>query len=536
MQPDPSSVALSSRVACALAIAVAGIGTFTLAAWLLAPDLRADVVVSSMKVNTALALVCAAASIYLVAGARPRPHAAQWLAIAVIAIAVATLGEYLLGRALGIDQLLVADPTRTRFPGRMGANTAAMLGLVGTSLLLQARHGGRAGRAADGLALVAAMIAILALVGFIFGSAPLTGLATHAEMAPHAALAGLSLCAAAALLRREGGTAALLASTGTGGFAARRLIPVAIVVPLLTGWLTFLGVGAGTYDAALGAALAVLASMVVLGVVAVMSARSLDNLDRDRRRATEEIRRLGLALAARAAELEVSNRELEAFSYSVSHDLRAPIRHIGGFAELLEARSADLLDDKARHYVDTISQAAHRAGRLIDDLLAFSRMGRAEMKQVRVDLAACAAEVWRDMAPDRRGRNVDLVVGEVPPVSGDPELLRCVIENLLGNALKYTAPRDAAVIEIAGRQEGTEVVVSVRDNGVGFDNRYAGKLFGVFQRLHTQEAFDGCGIGLASVRRIVQRHGGRVSAEGEIDRGATFHVTLPGFIEPEVAR
>jgi len=229
----------------------------------------------------------------------------------------------------------------------------------------------------------------------------------------------------------------------------------------------------------------------------------------------------------RTAQLQEANRELESFSYSVSHDLRAPLRHITGFAQLLERRAGEKLDETSRGYLKTIISATQQGGMLVDDLLSFSRMGRAELRKKPVDLKALMEEVCHEMQADMAGRNVEWRLGELPHVEADPALLRQVVRNLLGNALKYTRPRPQAIIEVGARQVQGEVEVWVRDNGVGFEMQYVDKLFGVFQRLHTAEQFEGTGIGLANVRRIIARHGGRTWAEGAVDKGATFHFSLP---------
>jgi signal transduction histidine kinase len=231
----------------------------------------------------------------------------------------------------------------------------------------------------------------------------------------------------------------------------------------------------------------------------------------------------------RTAELDAANRELEAFSYSVSHDLRAPLRHVLGFAELLEGHAAEKLDDRSRRYLGTITMAAQKMGQLIDDLLAFSRIGREQIVKRRVSLSDLVRDARQEVtAQQAADRDVEWHVGELPEVDADPAMLRLVMLNLLSNALKYSAPRARARIDIGTCPETNgEVVIFVRDNGVGFDMQYSQKLFGVFQRLHRSDEFDGTGIGLANVKRIILRHGGRVWAEGEIGRGATFYFSLP---------
>jgi light-regulated signal transduction histidine kinase (bacteriophytochrome) len=234
--------------------------------------------------------------------------------------------------------------------------------------------------------------------------------------------------------------------------------------------------------------------------------------------------------------LERVNSELAAFSYSVSHDLRAPFRHITGYAQLLRELEGDRLSDKGRRFLGVITEAAETAGRLVDALLNLSQVGRAALTVVDFDPAALVAEVRRGMEPDLASRRVAWRVGPMPTVRGDPGMLRQVFENLLSNAVKYTRGRGEATIEVGCEPSGDEFVFCVRDNGTGFDMAYAHKLFGVFQRLHRAEEFEGVGIGLANVRRIVERHGGRAWAEGEPGKGAAFFFTLPRGGPPAEAR
>lgn len=236
---------------------------------------------------------------------------------------------------------------------------------------------------------------------------------------------------------------------------------------------------------------------------------------------------------AALAQLRTTNEELEAFSYSVSHDLRAPLRHIEGFAGMLGRHAAGSLDEKGVRYLKTITDSARRMGLLIDDLLAFSRVGRAELHRTDVDLAKLVEEVRPTLAPEINGRDIQWEIGPLPTVRADPGLLRQVVVNLLANAVKYSRPRATARIEVGTMPVETgETVVFVRDNGAGFDMKYASKLFGVFHRLHSAAEFEGTGVGLANVRRIVTRHGGRVWAEGKVDEGATFYFALPATVSP----
>jgi len=243
----------------------------------------------------------------------------------------------------------------------------------------------------------------------------------------------------------------------------------------------------------------------------------------------KQITSLNRDLRNRAAALEAANKELDAFAYSVSHDLRAPLRHICGFTEMLQKRAGTTLDEKSRHYMDTIADSAQKMGLLIDDLLAFSRMGRQAMSLRQVDLGPLVRDVIRELEPEAAGRNIVWRLGDLPALKGDAAMLRIVLGNLISNAVKFTRLNDQARIEVGCQSREKEWIIFVRDNGAGYDPAYAGKLFGVFQRLHHKDEFEGTGVGLAMVQRVIIRHGGRTWAEGQVGRGATFYFSLPNF-------
>jgi light-regulated signal transduction histidine kinase (bacteriophytochrome) len=257
----------------------------------------------------------------------------------------------------------------------------------------------------------------------------------------------------------------------------------------------------------------------------------------DRHRAQRELMNLNTELEQRVkertAQLHGVNKELEAFSYTVAHDLRGPLQQLSGFAELLQERVAKSLDAQTTQYLDSIKQSAWRMSGLIDGLLDFSRADRVDLVKSRVNLEQLVKEVRQELLHQTKERDIVWKLGRLPEIYADPSMLRLAIVNLLSNAIKFSRGRTGAEIEIGSTMQENEVVVFVRDNGVGFDMKQGDKLFGVFQRLHTNHEFEGTGIGLTSVQRIIHRHGGRIWAEGRVGEGATFWFSLPRIVEAE---
>jgi light-regulated signal transduction histidine kinase (bacteriophytochrome) len=259
--------------------------------------------------------------------------------------------------------------------------------------------------------------------------------------------------------------------------------------------------------------------------------QDVDDERRQRQDAESEVRRANETLEERVrlrtAQLELANKELEAFSYSVSHDLRTPLRAIDGFSRILSEEHTRSLDDEGHRLLGVILQGTKRMSQLIDDMLAFSRIGRVGITPRLIDMAGLVGTVIDELRPEAAGRALTFTVGPLPNALADPGTVRQVWINLIGNAIKYTSRNEAAAIMIGSMRHGDELAYFVKDNGVGFDMQYVQKLFGMFQRLHAPDDFAGTGIGLAIVKRIVTRHGGRVWAEGAVREGATFYFTLP---------
>jgi light-regulated signal transduction histidine kinase (bacteriophytochrome) len=264
----------------------------------------------------------------------------------------------------------------------------------------------------------------------------------------------------------------------------------------------------------------------------------LEDIDVEKNKVAEVNQRLETVnreLEHRSGELETTNKELEAFTYSVSHDLRAPLRHIDGFSRLLLEDHSKELSEEAQRLLGRVRQGTQLMGALVDDLLNLSRVSRREVASLVTDLNALVEEVLAELRPTFQGRQVECRVDRLPFAQCDPGLVRQVFTNLLANAIKFTRRRERAVIEVDQTRNDGHVAVFIRDNGVGFSVKYAAKLFGVFQRLHRPEDFEGTGVGLATVQRIIQKHGGRVWVEAEIDKGATFYFTLEGMEDAQAS-
>jgi len=528
----PVRFALSSVHPEAVAVLI---GVIVLVGWLLdfTPFVSILPTWPSMKANAALASILAGTSIWLLRpmpATRARQVAGRAFAVGVIVIAGLTLAEYVFGWDLHFDQLLFQEDVGaigTSSPARMGANATIILTISGLAILLLDVERRRY-RPAQILALVSASLALLAFAGYLLGAYSLTGFGSATRISLYAAIAYLALSTAILLARPGVGLMGLVASRGAGGDLLRRLTVPAILIPLLLSWIAHRGEELGVYAPQQTLPILIVAVTIFFLPVIWLTARSLDQADSERRLAQRGMEALTQELQQSVERLRVANGELEAFSYSVSHDLRAPLRAIDGFSRILSDEHAADLPDEGLRYLGLVRTNVHEMASLIDGLLAFSRLGQQELTMRPVDVKALVGQVVTELTADVGERSIEVSVGDLPPAEADPVLLRQVFANLIGNAIKYTRDVETARIAIGSADGGDPPVYFVRDNGAGFDMRHAGKLFRVFQRLHRTEEFEGSGIGLALVARIVARHGGRIWAEAAPGAGATFSFSLAG--------
>ncbi len=536
-KPEPFDGSLIGEaclsIAAGLGLFAVTVGTIVLLGWTfdfsILESLHSNWI--AMKANTAIGFVLSGAALYLSARRRPSGfeiRTRQVCAALTGLIGVLILIEFLVGQNLRIDELIFADAKAIAnakpFPGRMSPATAANFALIGLTLLLPRAWQDRWPQLTNIPVILVLVSSYLAILGYLYNIPLLYAAFSYTAVALNTAVAFVALAAGIILVRPDRGFVKLVTSALAGGFLARRLLPITIITPVVLGWLRIEGQRLGLFDFELGTALLVGAYTIVFVAAILWILESLNDADRERRH-VGLIRRLNAELDDRVAELATVNKDLEAFAHSVAHDLRSPLHAIDGFSQILIEDHAQDLSGDAERYLQAVNRNVRKMNRLIEDLLAFSKLGRKPIKKERINFGQLVRETVAELSPAYDGREIQFAVGDLGFTDGDAALLKQVFVNLIGNAIKFTKNRDPAKIEI-GRKPGAATVYFVKDNGAGFDPQYADKLFKMFQRLHGADQFEGTGIGLVTVQRIIERHGGRIWAEGKVDDGATFFFTL----------
>lgn len=543
---DPGTIRIA-RHGSIVAGAMAGAIAFTaLLGWALDTTPLGPPAIISINPTNACGLLMASISLLLLARSgmgRKALRIGQALAVAILIMGALKVGATLFQWNFEIDTWLFPEkPSQDLNPvARFAPKMAVAFMLMGSGLLLLRQAA--LYRLGQLFSFFVLLIGLLSLQGYAFGLLQyhvVPGAVLLSALSSFVlALIGLGLL----LAKVERGPMALMFSNTAGGLLARRLLPAAIIVPGILGLVRLRGETAGLYDSRFGVAIFTTAVVAVFVAVVWWTALLLHGLDLKKRgtefemqKSEESVRRvnqeLELRIAERTGALETAasaNKDLESFSYSVSHDLRAPLRAISGFSRIVVEDHSAGLNEEGQRYLHLVEKSAHQMGQLIDDLLAFSKTGRQPLHVEMVNTSNMVRDSLTDLEPTHTNRHVEINLGELPDCHADASLLRQVWLNLLANAFKYTRKCDPAVITIGSRREasGAESYF-VQDNGAGFDMKYAGKLFGVFQRLHLADDYEGTGVGLALVQRIVQRHGGRVWTEAKVNQGATFYFTLTG--------
>jgi signal transduction histidine kinase len=514
------------------------IGCLALAGWLTGSTAFASIDLAwvTMKVNTAISLIAAGCALCLNVGhTGDRAMAVQMSRLCtavVMALASATLVEYLFYIDLGIDQMLLAEPlgaVGTVHPGRMAPLAAILFQVCGLALLTMTSEQRGRQKLSALLALLLTAGSVLVLLGYVFGASEFyTVSGLFSPISANTSLAFVLLGVGIQSANLPAGPLRSLASGYLGGILLRRMLPVAIVLPIATVWTRLVAQSEALFHSN-GFGAAAVAAVMVMSIAGflIWHAGMLDRLDCAQRRGDEQIKRLNAALNSRVVALEAANREFQGFSYSMSHVLRAPLRAIHGYAEILLEALGDKLSLEDRRLISVIQSSTVEMSELLDGILAFLRLGWQPMTIVSVDMNDNVRQAIGILKSKTAGRTIRFNIGDLPDAQADEAMVRRIWLNLLDNAIKFTSCRDEAKIEIGVQGNGNKTVYFVKDNGAGFDMQYVAKLFGVFQRLHDAAQFPGTGIGLAIVNRIVTRHGGRVWAVSGLDAGATFYFSLP---------
>ncbi len=526
----------------ALAVAM---GVMVLAGWALGNDLLKGAWTNAItiKSNTAVCLACLGFALILLRGPSPHPVAA-WIARGLAAIATvigaATLSEHLFGWDLGIDQMLFVEAPgspSTTAPNRMGVPSSTSFVLLGTALLLLDRRAATGGAARfQAFAMAAGLIASIPILGFVFQARELFGIARFTGIAMPTAVTLCLLAIGVLCARPTAGVMRQFIAVDPGGLLIRRLSLSAIALPVLLMWLVAAGERAGLYGTEFGRSLSAMAAIVVFTALVWWTGGTVSRQTRSRLRAEAaeaEARRrlvenLEAMVTARTADLQATNEQLTDFSSSVAHDLRAPIRAVRGYLDAL-VDEVGALPPEAEGYAERIREATERMDRLIVDLLDYGRLGRVDLHSEPVVLRELVDEVLKQMHSEIHARSaqIDREVGPELAVMAHRPVLVQVVVNLVGNAMKFVEPGVVPRLRVSAEPLVDRVRLSVDDNGIGIAREHHARIFNLFEQLHGREHFAGTGIGLAMVKKSIERMGGEVGVESAPGRGSTFWIELP---------
>lgn len=474
-------------------------------------------------------LVSGLAFLLIASGKSLHKTTGNMLALAVILVGLIRIFTHASGTEAGIDAIFFSDKLRldnvTGTPNRMAPNTAICFVLVGLSLVLLNKKTRSGKRYAEYFSSIINLLSLLSVIGYIYQASSYYRVLTFIPMALHTALCFFLISLSIFFISPDQGFMAEVTSHHAGGRMARKILPAIVLGPVILGLATLLGQHAGWYDTGFGAATYTIGVIILLVIISWASMRSLNESDKLRDRTEKILEEVNNTLKQQTLQLESLNKELESFSYSVSHDLRSPLRIIAGYASIFTDDYSEKLDDSGKKVVEIIVKNIYKMNRMIEGLLQFAKLGRNPITRKEVDVQSLVENMVKELAQSM-DHKAEISIGTLPSGKGDPTLISLVFQNLISNAIKYSQKKEKPVVNIGAQYQHGETVYFVKDNGTGFDMRYYDKLFGVFQRLHHEKDFEGTGIGLATVNRIINKHDGRVWAEGMTDEGATFFFTL----------
>lgn len=517
---------------------VIGVAIAVLMGWIFGWDYLTRVIpkVAAMNPLTALLfLVSGVDFTVLYKGKTKERKLGKWIAWGILIIALIRLLQYSLKIQPGIDSILFSSTLQHdeigNLSNKMAANTAICFVLISLALILFNNASKRAQQFYQMVIILTMTFSILSLLGYIFAVGVFYSILKEVPMAIHTAFCFHLLGLALLFVRPTIGLTGQATSMHAGGTLARRLLPAIFLVPILLGAVLLFSGLHTAYGTDFIIAVFTLGIMIFFFIIIFATIQTLNKADEARKIAEKDLIRTVTDLKIRSRELEMSNKELESFSYSVSHDLRAPLRAINGYAEIILDEYPNRLEPEALKMLKTIARNGHKMGHLIDSLLNFTKLGKTGLNKKMVDMHSMAQETFKELAEDSKS-NAKLNIGLLPPAFGDELLLSQLWQNLISNALKYSSKKESPIITISHSRKDNRNIYAVQDNGAGFDMKHYEKLFQVFHRLHRQDDFDGMGVGLSFVKKIIEYHQGDIWAEGEPEKGATFYFTLG--VGPEV--